>query len=1275
MDYGKLIVGFLNAPALKGDTGKTGATGPAVPLVQSTGNSTTSAMSQKATTDAVNGAVKLQSPETQVINSDIAMNGKILGVKQNGAHEAMVFVGKYGTYEQEELGSESDPTCLNHNAKALDGTVVGKNILVNYKDEIGNAHADAVAYLTDVEAAVEAENTSRSEAISDITEKIPPQASTDNQLADKDFVNSSISNMAAQYVTQTAAGDTVWVSLDDLNGGTKYVSADVKLPEQVIRFVKEIAKIETWRGNLNKTARATIGKIGEVYKVIFGEDSARINPYADAAVELSKGDGRLTVSEIREIDNILQNFMHEVKNYDKVFVEGRAQSETDIAAKGIKEAKLTQKIKGVESGVKGAITGGIRRFFEQVYNPYRLMQSVSGYIPGSVMETLYKDFFGGNRRRAEFVEKSNKLLGKFADDKDFTKSEAEKITLKGSGIEATMSRAEMISLYLTSKREQGIAHILGENEKGKVRFLDEGMRKRGNLREAQIKGRDVEVDKTMLSSIESKLTAKEKEFIEATQEFFDKVSKEAKVDTDKQLYGVTNVEGKGYYPITVSSDELYTEVGLNTRDTEQTIRKFGFNRDTVPNAKNKLVIDSVFDVLARHIGQMSVYYGYALPIITYNRVMNKRIGGLNIQNETSKINSRFQSYMDDLLLDIQGVARGRSDGWARAISWLRWGTANAALALNPKVLLTQTASLASAMSEFNPKYVAKGIAGLASKQAMADVLKYSPLMAERNDIIGNIDVQELRKQGTKLGKAGEIITAPTKLIEKMDSRVIAAVYRAALNEQSDIHGYKIDSEENKIAAARRTEEVVFHSQQTSDPFGRSSLMRSKNELVRMFTMFHGDAFQLTSQFISSIDRLNTFKKMLKSGDAELIAIATKGMPEAKKAFAKSGAAVLTNVMWLTLIALAMKWIKGFKDDESVGGFITDELFGNLAGMLPLGSEFYSVLNGFDLDNPAYSAINTIGNAVKDSYSGIASLISDDKVDDVQTRSMLRKTALGFAQLLGVPLRNVESYTMGLVGKASPTTKEEYDALFKTKSNKAYMDAITGAIERGDNAAADTYLNIMFNSRTGKIKDDKVLETMRDLIEAGYTNVLPKSLGDEIIHNDEKIELTRKQYENFQKIYSEAGDKVKAMVNSSMFSALDDAAKAKAIKTVYDFYYNLGLEDLLGESLENKNILFSNAIPIEQLAMAIAQASQLEADLDKSGKSISGTRKTKVQKFIQRLNLSAAQKYMIMGYLGYVNVNGASVVKAYINRLNLSKTQKETLYNMSGYTLEKRGRVA
>lgn len=115
------------------------------------------------------------------------------------------------------------------------------------------------------------------------------------------------------------------------------------------------------------------------------------------------------------------------------------------------------------------------------------------------------------------------------------------------------------------------------------------------------------------------------------------------------------------------------------------------------------------------------------------------------------------------------------------------------------------------------------------------------------------------------------------------------------------------------------------------------------------------------------------------------------------------------------------------------------------------------------------------------------------------------------------------------------------------------------------------------------------------------------------------------------------------------------------------YYNLALKDLLGVDFENKNLFFAEAIEIEKLAIIIASARELTADTDKNGKTDSGSKQAKVQAYVKGLQLSAVQKYMIMGYLDYTNAKGKNQVKAYIQRLGLSKTQKEQNYSLIAVT--------
>jgi hypothetical protein len=98
--------------------------------------------------------VALASDETQVIDSDVALakGKKLLGLRKDNTQANLVSVADQGTHERIEVGTKSDPMCLNHSARAADGTVVGAHIIVEYKDDDGDPQTDAVAYESEIQA-------------------------------------------------------------------------------------------------------------------------------------------------------------------------------------------------------------------------------------------------------------------------------------------------------------------------------------------------------------------------------------------------------------------------------------------------------------------------------------------------------------------------------------------------------------------------------------------------------------------------------------------------------------------------------------------------------------------------------------------------------------------------------------------------------------------------------------------------------------------------------------------------------------------------------------------------------------------------------------------------------------------------------------------------------------------------------------------------------------------------------------------------------------------
>ena len=1057
-----------------------------------------------------------------------------------------------------------------------------------------------------------------------------------------------------------------------------------EVPQQVVDFVRTISKVETWRNNISKSARQYIAQLESKIDLIMDETQKEIYPYREVISELGNASkGELTTDEFILLDAVLRQFAWQLRNYDRVAFEGKVQKNTTLSMQGVKETKQA----------KGIVKDGSRvlsRFKNSVYvNPRTRMAEMGLYRSNSIMMRLYNEMLRGDSRRAQFTQNADALYKEFfKENKKYLESLQDEITI-GTGNDAlTLSKRQAITLYMTSLREQGQMHLFNiDIDTGVVRLLDNKLSTQGKNAEAFSKGVDVRINRRMINEIRSKLTAADKKYIQLTRKFFNENSRNAKEEVDKQLYGITNVESGDYFPLKVSKDKIYTQAGQLDTNTNQYILNLGINKSVKTDANNKLVIDGVDNIVANHIREMSMYYGYAMPLTAYNRIMNKQVDSAdgadtttNMRGEIAKIDSTFEKYMDKLWKDVQGIS-GKQKGFVdTALSYIRWAGANSALGLNPKVLTTQTLSLAAAVAEFNPKYIAKGMGHFFGEKQKAELAKYSPLMWERMEQGHSVDVQEIRQIGKEIaGKFGKVSAKVTKALNNlstkpiswMDSNVIQSLWFAAQYEVADTKGkgYEFGTEANKIEAGKRVDQVVFTTQQTSDPLGRSAWMRSENEIVKFARMFTGDAIQLTGKLIASVDQLSIAKKMIKSKIPDLVEEGQALKKVAQKALIKSASAFILNQSMLLAIAMAFKWIKGKDDDEEWSDVAKKEATANLMGLIPFGADMFEKWQGYEPSNMAYTALGDTVETVQDTYEIISTLIKGDHQSEVARNAMIRKSALSISRLLGIPTQNVESYVKGIVGKASPGAREEYEALFKTKSNKVYLEKIKRATENGDEELADTLINIMFDSKTGKIKDDNVLSVTRDLIEKGY-DVVPKNLSNKITYNGTTYNLTNKQYKAFKIIYSQANNSIKVLVNNIYFKRLSDEAKAKAMQFIYNYYYDLAVEDLVGEDTDNKAILFVNAIPVEQLALAVAQASVLEADKDKKGNSIIGTRKTKVQQYVQSLRLTAVQKYIIMGYLGYTNTNGSSNVWSYINRLNLSKDEKNKLYEKSGYSTSK-----
>ena len=1035
--------------------------------------------------------------------------------------------------------------------------------------------------------------------------------------------------------------------IKDIKLGT-FVNASQYKTDIFKGSIEQLSRIK-YRGNLNESGTRDIIKgLSEWYNeenpMLAGQFDEDI---AVALKEFANGEGKLTTDDLKALENIIDYFKHFIETYNKVYRNGQYVEAEPIAKKYVEIIHTNEKAK----------VGWLRKFFEKYLttfgDPMTVVRYMDRYSDGfytEMLESLRKGAIGAGVMEMEMREPIEAFYKK---NKKFLKSLKNK-TVTYQGSEIPLSQAML--LYMSLNRDQAILGLAKSGfaytaEDGKVVRIN-GFAVEEDLEIEEIRVRAKEVQK----GLASQFTEAEKEYIAIAERLFNEDCKEAKKKTDMQLRGYTNALEDYYVPIRryVVGQSVDTESYL---DEMARVSNASFNKDTVKGARNELYLGTLESVLDRHIRAVSLYANLAMPLREYDVLYNLDTAGnpnkpTSVKTEGVNAWAEGQEYFQKLVKDIQGIPASKSviNKW---LSKLRGGYAKYQLGANPKVWVTQLSSFAAAGNILDIGSIVRGLGIKAS-----DVDEYCSLAKLRN----NENTAAL-SQGVmeKTGKIGDILMKPIGMVDRL---VIKKLFGACQVQVEKDGGAKIGTKENKTKAGELLERVILETQQNAIATERSSAMRDGSEIMKTLTMFSADSMKVLGRVVDSIGEVAVLKTKRKNAtDPEEIASLDKKIKTATKKAGRSIASLVSTAVFMALIAQAFRTLYNKDDgDENIVQNMTVDAIGNLFGGLPLIRDIYSFYaEGYDLDNYAYSTVNDLLKSGQDIFDLIGSIF-DGSTDSRDVATSIKKAAYAGGQLLGIPTRNIYNFVYGLTKRFSPSTAYKIDDVFYKQS---YRADLAKAIENDDEAMIATIAELMLDENLGGLSDSKARKEMVSLLEKGF-DVIPRSVGDTITYDGEEYTLTTAEKKAFEKVYSTANEAVASLVKLSQYDKATDEVKAKAVNFIYTVYYNLALQDFLGVDLENKNILFAEAIDIEKLALIVATARTIVGDTDKSGKVVSGSRKRKVQAYINSLNLKAVQKYMVMGYLGYSNQYGENQVKAYINRLSLTKAEKEKLLAYSGY---------
>lgn len=169
-------------------------------------------------------------------------------------------------------------------------------------------------------------------------------------------------------------------------------------------------------------------------------------------------------------------------------------------------------------------------------------------------------------------------------------------------------------------------------------------------------------------------------------------------------------------------------------------------------------------------------------------------------------------------------------------------------------------------------------------------------------------------------------------------------------------------------------------------------------------------------------------------------------------------------------------------------------------------------------------------------------------------------------------------------------------------------------------------------------------------------------------DDEEITATRLLITNLQK---------QTLENIEIFGeVLEKYEYGLGIEELYDDYYieatrecfgaETALMDYNKKVYEKASIFNKCGIDWDTVYCAYFDAQEINSDYDENGNAINGSKKEKVIKYVKSLNLTATQKYMIMGLLGYKNANGKEQVQNLLKSKGYSGEELKEIMKICGY---------
>ncbi len=877
------------------------------------------------------------------------------------------------------------------------------------------------------------------------------------------------------------------------------------VPRELVKATAEILNsIDTTSGRAVK-AKAALAELRVQYEAMAKDDHYALTydeTVSGMLQELAEniGDGSiydLRGSELESVYNVLRALKTTIQNANRLV--GAEIEATAFEAGNLMMTEATN--------AKSVPTVLLRKFVFGQATPETAFSLFGGYKKNSMWRQMYDMLNRGQLTQTQIMMEGGAIFRELIDDKQMKTLHDRKnlvdIGMKDAeGNAILVTRGMMLSVYMHLQNEQNTRHIayggltvprlreyynskMKEAFTGKtghaVAFFEEIQEVNRQLAEAEtqeekdaLSERLAELqDETnayidgMRSKIEEQLTEYDRKWIEAAQEFFDVYSKGKLNEVTEMVYGFQKAQVERYFPIHTDPD--YRTANFDTITRDMSLENAGFMKERV-TASNPILLEDITDVISSQLRRTAQYCGLMPVIRNFNKAYGKSRTGytMTVQKAVGEtFGVEGKKYIENLIADLNGARKTE----ANIFDALRGNMAGAALTVNLRVTLSQTASWPTAAAEIGYRPLTKALVDMKNpmwdKGLREEIAKWTPLYWYRMQGYSTAELGDIKSNEQLMNRIMQKTKWLTGWIQFADGLTTGGLWQASkYYVDENFSDLRRGSDEYMMKVAEVYNRVIERTQPDYTTMQRPDILRNPHAVVKQLTMFMTQRLQNTNLLFSSAAEYMKYSHDLKAG---INGVTAEDVSVARTRFLWAGTSQLIASGMIVLFKAAadaiMHSMNAYRDDddELTKESVVHTLLVNFAETLTSnflgGAELFTLLKSAATGERYYgislNGVDTINTTLTETLNTYKKL--KDKNADAEAKwKQVGKLAKAAGQFIGAPVGNLMKWAEMIMNHAEDIRNGEFGSfeagVDRTRTQNTRL--LYEALQAGDTKKAE-----------------------------------------------------------------------------------------------------------------------------------------------------------------------------------------------------------------------------